>query len=452
MFSTILGEVTGYFDCRALVSAFFPNLFFWGLLMIIVVIPQTGFSGAVKIWEGLSGTAQGLLLVIFFAWVSFWTFLTLNFRVGLMRMYEGYWIEGGISYKLFKRIFNWRINYWHHKWSKLDSEDGELENHQNELGQLKEFLDSVCNSLNNDLTKIEQLNNNPVLYKISKSYPTDTSIDEQLEKMESEIKSLIKNTSCLYNVENIETKVLDWQHRIESLLTMTSKTREKSWERQYGKIRNIIVYFEEMMAKIRYELNEVESKRLRLHRILFLYYPPKQSQIMPTQLGNVLKSAEMYTNERYRLDAVLIWSRLQPLLPKEFMDAAEDSKTSLDLMITLSALILFFGSPLSAYLAMITAVSPYLGAITFLIMLLIVLFLSWLTYKNGIQVALAFGENIKSAFDLYRWNVLEGLNLKLPENLDEERKIWADLCEFLYRAHPPDEKYYRYSKPEPKEK
>jgi hypothetical protein len=121
-------------------------------------------------------------------------------------------------------------------------------------------------------------------------------------------------------------------------------------------------------------------------------------------------------------------------------------------MVTLSALVIFFGLPLSFYIAFITAISPFSGAIVFVGALSIVLFLSWLAYKNGVQAALAFGENIKTTFDLYRWNVLEALKLKLPESLDEERQMWTVLCEFLYRAQRPDERYYRYSNSTSREK
>jgi hypothetical protein len=452
MFTTILGEVAGYFDRRALISAFFPNLFLWGLVVIIVIISQTGFTGAVKTWEELSGTAQGILLVAFFAWVSFWTFLTLNFRVALMRMYEGYGSEGGISYILFNWFFNWRTNYWKEHWSKLDSEDNNLENRQNDLRQLKLFLDNVYNSLNSTLINIEQAGNNHVSNKIVNSQPTDASIDNELKKTEYEVRTLMNNLPALTKVEDVQAKVLKWQRAIEAFLTTISENKERSWEKEYIDITNILSYFVEIIEKIKQEVNEVEGKRLKIHRDLFLYYPPNQSQIMPTQLGNVLKSAEMYTQERYCLDAVLIWSRLQPLVPKEFMDAVEDSKTSLDLMVTLSALVIFFGLPLSFYIAFITAISPFSGAIVFVGALSIVLFLSWLAYKNGVQAALAFGENIKTTFDLYRWNVLEALKLKLPESLDEERQMWTVLCEFLYRAQRPDERYYRYSNSTSREK
>ena len=47
---------------------------------------------------------------------------------------------------------------------------------------------------------------------------------------------------------------------------------------------------------------------------------------MPTKLGNVLSAADLRVGKRYQLDAGLIWSRLQPNLPKEFADSLQDSR------------------------------------------------------------------------------------------------------------------------------
>src|SRR5688572_22863499 len=91
MFSTILKEVTGYFDKRALLSAFFPALIFWGLTIILVLLYWPGWALALQTWNKIDVTGQLLLLIAFFVWIAFWTFLTLNFHPLLLRIYEGSW-------------------------------------------------------------------------------------------------------------------------------------------------------------------------------------------------------------------------------------------------------------------------------------------------------------------------------------------------------------------------
>lgn len=76
-------------------------------------------------------------------------------------------------------------------------------------------------------------------------------------------------------------------------------------------------------------------------------------------------------------------------------------------------------------------------------MTLVALF--WLCYQNAVQAALDYGEKIKAAFDLYRWEVLKQLHLQLPKNFEEERKLWTEVGGLLLRSYVPDSQYYRFS-------
>ncbi|MDQ6659504.1 MAG: hypothetical protein M3Z24_00900, partial [Chloroflexota bacterium] len=229
-------------------------------------------------------------------------------------------------------------------------------------------------------------------------------------------------------------------------------------------------------------------RRQALYRNLSLYYPSEQTDIMPTRLGNVLKAAELYSWKRYRLDAVIIWSRLESGIPDAFSTTLQDAKTSLDLMTTLSAFILLFGLPLAVWTALkTTGVLPWwipltltllalslrlflpagLAALAFILALILIFtvphpallivqlqvllsllvgisLLFWISYQNAVQAALGYGEKIKSAIDLYRWQVLEGLHLELPKDFEEERKIWETVEGLLVRNYSPDSRYYHY--------
>jgi hypothetical protein len=93
------------------------------------------------------------------------------------------------------------------------------------------------------------------------------------------------------------------------------------------------------------------------------------------------------------------------------------------------------------------SLKPFLSQLqVFIILATNVLLAARLTYQNAVQAAVAYGEQIKAAFDLYRWKALEGLNLQLPPNLKEERKLWEQVCGLLYRNYSPDFNYYRYVK------
>lgn len=485
MFSTILKEVTGYFDRRALISAFFPSLVFWGVTLISVVAVQLRFTVAVQQWEGLGTTMQAILLIAFFVWVAFWAFLTLNFRTALMRLYEGYWPSAGL---LAGRLFRWRRDTWQAGWDELDSRDRDLEARENALLAEKDAYEKLRRSLAATLSDAGQ--STDIASESEESSSTgaaehEQEIDSLLDAVES---ALDAGTPSASTVVALGEQVRHCWHLLVTYLKPVLPDPPDAWRRRRGRLDALTRRLE---ATVEQQLGEVEEKRLRLTHDLFLYYPPRRDDVMPTRLGNVLKAAERYAQERYHLDAVVIWSRLQSALPTEFSDPLQDAKTSLDLMVTLSALTVLFGLPLSGWVA-INAPAPLLwwiplllasvalplrfyvagvvALVAFILTLMVgrdlpalirpslsivelqhfltyaagVLLLAHLSYENAVQAGLAYSEKIKAAFDLYRWKVLEALHLQLPPNFEEERRLWEEVCGLLYRGYTPDARYYRY--------
>jgi hypothetical protein len=74
-----------------------------------------------------------------------------------------------------------------------------------------------------------------------------------------------------------------------------------------------------------------------------------------------------------------------------------------------------------------------------------ILMASGLSYRNAIEASLAYGEKVKSAFDLYRWKVLEALHLELPTSFEKEKPIWEEVNRFLYRGDKPDAQYFVFA-------
>lgn len=472
MFNDVFDRVTGLFDRRALISTFFPSLVFWLLTIIIVAIPQVGWNNALTKWNTLNGTIQALLLIAFFAWIVFWSFLILNFRTSMVRLYEGYWPTSGLSAILLRL----RRKRWQKRWDKLDSKDQELEAEEGTLLSEKKGYEDLPKSL-------KQSGTSQLFFAEEQQAGRD--LEEFLKGLEVELKGYKRNVPSSSILQTLGEKTRTWWQQITLGLTEEQRTKDPSWANRCERLQSMKEQLEELTDQ---QFNKAQEQRLSLDRDLFLYYPTKRDDVMPTRLGNVLKAAETYTRERYHLDSVLIWSRLQFALPKEFTDSLQDVETSLTLMIILSTSIILFGIPLSiwstfklflllpwwlplvlglvsfllqfyvlsglALIALILTIVPYfiphppptfITQIQFLMVILVgVLFLARLSYQNAVQTALDYGGKIKTAFDLYRWKVLEELHLELPSDYEEEQKIWQQVCELLYRAYPPDAHYYRY--------
>jgi len=75
-------------------------------------------------------------------------------------------------------------------------------------------------------------------------------------------------------------------------------------------------------------------------------FPRNPTFLKPTRLGNVLAAAKEYSSQIYRLDAVIWWPRLAPLLPEEFRIQVDTALTPMIMMLNLSLifiLIALFG-------------------------------------------------------------------------------------------------------------
>jgi hypothetical protein len=165
---------------------------------------------------------------------------------------------------------------------------------------------------------------------------------------------------------------------------------------------------------------------------IYLYYPPlkeSEEQVMPTRLGNILKNAEIYPFSKYKLDAVLIWPRLYNLLPERYIQIIAEAKNSLDFMLIISTLSGIFAILSSSYLLIVKA-SGWL----FLLCFWGGLFIAWYAYRNALSSALLYAQQIKAAFDLYRNKLIEQMRLPLPKTPEEERKLWSEICLFLYSS------------------
>jgi hypothetical protein len=164
-------------------------------------------------------------------------------------------------------------------------------------------------------------------------------------------------------------------------------------------------------------------------RILNSEYPHDVDSILPTRLGNVIRSFETYSLWQYRLAAITMWPRLVAKIDKDYAAVIDDAKTSFDFMIngsTLSALLalllgcagLYYGLPLTSRWGFASWLSELLVSALF----------SCLFYALAIGRAAAWGDTVKSAFDLYRHDLLKQLGIQRdPKNLSEERDLWTEL-------------------------
>lgn len=191
----------------------------------------------------------------------------------------------------------------------------------------------------------------------------------------------------------------------EGTRTATHSTPDDQWIRLYSAI-----------------LDEWNFNKRRVNS----EFPGERSLVLPTRLGNVIRSYEYYPEREYKIDSITLWPRLIACIDKEYAVSIDDAKISFDFMINSSALsammvllLLIAGLAYPAHLASASLFWQWLiEIISFALASYIFYFLS--IYRAG-----AWGDMVKSAFDLYRWKLLDQLGYKQElKSKDEERSLW----------------------------
>ena len=152
-----------------------------------------------------------------------------------------------------------------------------------------------------------------------------------------------------------------------------------------------------------------------------LHNLPANTDLMPTRLGNLLRTAERRPLEKYGLDAIICWSRLWLLLPEAAKKDLQDARTDLNNAARLwlwSVLFLVwavFGAWWAIPLGILSALFAY--------------------YNWAIAAATTYGDLIEASFDLYRHLLYQALGWKKPDDPNEERRVGQQLTDYLWRGY-----------------
>ncbi|WP_143196387.1 hypothetical protein [Streptomyces sp. CB03578] len=175
------------------------------------------------------------------------------------------------------------------------------------------------------------------------------------------------------------------------------------------------------------------TESARVFTRLYREFPPaprlpdhEDDPLLPTRLGNAMRAAERYPNDRYGLDGVFFWPRLYGLLPDPLLTSIGTARANLERMVVISSLSALFSlvAAVFALRGLPTEVwAPCLGG---------AVLLSLLAYKAAVSAAIGYGELIRSAFDTHRRELLTTIGSEPPT--DEERTAWDTLSQVLYRG------------------
>ena len=193
--------------------------------------------------------------------------------------------------------------------------------------------------------------------------------------------------------------------------------------------------------------DEDRAEALRLDAELG-HRPPDPARAMPTALGDVLRAAEDYPRRRYGLDPVVTWPRLYPSLGEALKGALAEARSSMDALLRVTTLSLIFTIVWAIWLgiARYALLLPWVVAGGLIIALL--------SYVGATQAAATYGDLLRSAFDLHRFDLYQSLHWPLPPSWQAEKPAPADqaptcgqaLSQFLYRGLGVQDVVYEHPK------
>lgn len=155
-------------------------------------------------------------------------------------------------------------------------------------------------------------------------------------------------------------------------------------------------------------------------------YPLDPTRILPTRLGNALRSFEDAAGKQYGLDVLIMAPRLHLIATPRHLDYLIDAREDMDSAIRictvgLVATLLTVGLLLTDGLWLLWAILPYS--------------VSYLAYRGAVSAAQGYGAVIASVIDLNRFRFYDELGLFPPRDTAEERQNNKTLMQILAGEH-----------------
>jgi hypothetical protein len=168
------------------------------------------------------------------------------------------------------------------------------------------------------------------------------------------------------------------------------------------------------------------GERTELSRIdtELAHRPQDPDHSMPTQLGDILRTAEDYARDRYGLDPIVLWPRLFPHLGESLLEALGAAQDQLNLALRLATLSALYGLVGSVIVAVNRAWAVLWWTVP-------ALPIGWLLWRSAQEIAVGYAGLLRSGFDLHRFDVYEAMHWPKPTSPQKEKAHGAELTLYL---------------------
>jgi hypothetical protein len=159
------------------------------------------------------------------------------------------------------------------------------------------------------------------------------------------------------------------------------------------------------------------------------WLPRRDVDLLPTALGNTLRTGEMRAGARYGLQVAVAMPRLGPVLSPPSLADLRDRRNQLDAAVRLC---------IAAGFATAASIGLLLWHGPWLFLALGTYLLCWACYRAAVAAARGFSSSLAAAIDLHHLQLFDALQLKRPADLTEEIQRNETLSR-LFRGETLDE-------------
>jgi hypothetical protein len=223
-----------------------------------------------------------------------------------------------------------------------------------------------------------------------------------------------------------------WRHALPVFLAISGAVLLLGWAAHWLLLayhRRTAKRLDEAMKRDR--AKGVDTRAREHHRSR--RYPPAGAEL-PTKLGNAIRAFE-YHAQIYAIDPITMWYRLAAVIPDSFQQKLEGAETAFCFVLNLSLVF----QALAVEALAIAVVNPVARA-GFLALAVAEAVVAVVLYRAACTAAQDWGEYVRSAFDLYRLDLLNQFGVSLPPRpltIEEERAVWKSVQSLTFYAKAP---------------
>jgi hypothetical protein len=200
-------------------------------------------------------------------------------------------------------------------------------------------------------------------------------------------------------VDRFVLPALQWtEGYLPTWLTSVRQALVKRRQRQLERDRRT---YDRLAAKYKRHSDAERSEYWELNRRLELRTPGTARDLMPTELGNILRAAETRPKDKYGLDVIVCWPRLWLVLPESATKELAAARANLDTAIRIG----LWGGLFLVWSIWVWWAVPVAVLVIFL------------AYRSAVGAAVSYGNFIESAFDMYRMTLYEKAGWSPPGKL-----------------------------------